>query len=293
MLDLNQLHTFVTLARLQHFGQAASALHMTQPNVSLQLKNLEQVTKAKLIERAPFRLTPAGERLLASASLVLDELQLCQSDLNALAGSQGALAIAASDMLSRRLLIAPLQQLKQAFAGIDLRLYNTTSDQAAELVKRGKADLGLVLAQPRVATLSFTPLAPVPWCAVGDGLRRWQAQAAGAPRVGHDEPTLILLGEETRTHSLLAPYLPRLGLGAYRVMAVDSVDAQLDWASAGFGVAIVPELALSSVRSREVACEVLGSIPPTPLGYVVRQDQVLSRPIKQLLLWIEAQMRQG
>lgn len=61
MLDIHWLNTFVTLARLQHFGQTATELHMTQPNVSLHLKNLEQATRVKLIERSPFRLTQAGE----------------------------------------------------------------------------------------------------------------------------------------------------------------------------------------------------------------------------------------
>ncbi|MGL4448142.1 MAG: LysR family transcriptional regulator, partial [Shewanella sp.] len=42
MLDLHWLKTFVTLAEYKHFGRAAAALHMTQPNVSLHLKQLEQ-----------------------------------------------------------------------------------------------------------------------------------------------------------------------------------------------------------------------------------------------------------
>ncbi|MGL4907124.1 MAG: LysR family transcriptional regulator, partial [Plesiomonas sp.] len=63
MLDIHWLNTFSTLARLKHFGQTATELHMTQPNVSLHIKNLETATRAKLIERSPFRLTQAGERL--------------------------------------------------------------------------------------------------------------------------------------------------------------------------------------------------------------------------------------
>ncbi|HAD40856.1 MAG TPA: LysR family transcriptional regulator, partial [Plesiomonas shigelloides] len=168
MLDIHWLNTFATLARLQHFGQTATELHMTQPNVSLHIKNLERATRVKLIERNPFRLTQAGERLLLSAENTLRELQLCQSDLNALGDfSQGTLAIAASDIISRLLLIRPFQLFKQQFPGIDLTLYNTTSDQAAELVRSGKADLGFVLAQKRSEPLHFTPLQPVQWCALG------------------------------------------------------------------------------------------------------------------------------
>ena len=84
MLDLHWLNTFVTLARLKHFGKTATELHMTQPNVSLHIKQLEQATRVKLIERNPFRLTQAGERLLQSAQNTLMELQVCQADLNAI-----------------------------------------------------------------------------------------------------------------------------------------------------------------------------------------------------------------
>lgn len=144
MLDLHWLNTFVTLARLEHFGKTAAELHMTQPNVSLHIKQLEQTTRVKLIERNPFRLTQAGERLLHSAQRTLQELQVCQADLNAINDlCQGTLSIAASDIISRLLLIKPFQSFKQEFPGIDLSLFNTTSTQAAALVKSAKADLAL------------------------------------------------------------------------------------------------------------------------------------------------------
>lgn len=213
MLDIHWLQTFVTLARLQHFGQTATELHMTQPNVSLHIKRLEQATRVRLIERSPFRLTQAGERLLQSAERTIAELQLCQSDLNALNQlSQGTLAIAASDIISRLLLIQPFQRFKREFPGIDLTLFNTTSDQAAELVKVGKADLGFVMAQKRSEPLFYTELQQVTWCALGHGLARWQARAVAGESDPLDEPTLILLGHDTRTRALIDPSLPLLAL---------------------------------------------------------------------------------
>jgi len=143
MLDIHWLNTFVTLAKLEHFGKTAIKLHMTQPNVSLHIKQLEKSTHVKLIERNPFRLTQAGERLLQSAQNTLMELQTCQADLNAINDlSQGTLTLAASDIISRLLLISPFQSFKKEYPGIDLSLLNTTSAQAADLVKSAKADLG-------------------------------------------------------------------------------------------------------------------------------------------------------
>ncbi|EOK5763116.1 LysR family transcriptional regulator [Vibrio vulnificus] len=281
MLDLNWLKTFITLAEVKHFGKTANELHMTQPNVSLHIKQLEQTTKAKLIERNPVQLTPAGGRLLKSAKLMLNELQICQSDLNAINElTQGTLSIAASDIVSRLLLIEPFQRFKNDYPGIDLALFNTTSSQAVELVKSARADIGFVIAQKESQPLHFTPLTQIKWCAFGDDLldKAWEAQ---------DKPTLILLGHDTRTRELIDASLPKLNLPRFRVMEVGSVEAQIDWAEAGFGTAIVPDFSLHTKTTLSRKVTHLEDFPATDFGYIVRQNQVLSKAAKQLLGWVE------
>ncbi|MGY5709279.1 LysR family transcriptional regulator [Vibrio cincinnatiensis] len=301
MLDFNWLNTFVTLAKYQHFGKTAAALHMTQPNVSLHLKQLEQATRVKLVERNPFRLTQTGERLLTSAQKTLLELQACQADLNAINDlHQGTLTIAASDIISRLLLIGPFQQFRKNYPGIDLSLFNTTSSQAAELVKSAKADLGFVIAQKEESPIHFTELRKVEWCALGNGLQKWQAMAnqpslpnkkTNDETLTADEPTLILLGHDTRTRDLIDVALPQLQLPNYRIMEVGSVDAQIDWAEAGFGVAIIPTFSVNPKRQLNTTITPLPDFSTTSLGYIVRQNQLLSRAIKQLLIWVDEEMQ--
>lgn len=289
MLDINWLKTFVTLAELQHFGKAAAALHMTQPNVSLQIKQLEQNTRVKLIERNPFRLTQAGYRLLETSQRTLMELQVCQADLNAINDqSRGTLTIAASDIISRLLLIKPFQLFKKEFPGIDFTLLNTTSSQASELVRNAKADLGFVIEQKESQPLYFTELQQVKWCALGNNLQAWQQQSEDATHA--EQPTLILLGHDTRTRDLLDQALPLLKLPRYRVMEVGSVDAQIDWAEAGFGVAIVPEFSLRTKKHLTTRITPLAEFPATRLGYILRQNQILSKAVKQLMLWVNEEI---
>lgn len=287
MLDLHWLKTFITLAELKHFGKTAAALHMTQPNVSLHIKQLESATRVKLIERTPFHLTEAGERLLKTSQHTLMELQICQADLNAINDlSQGTLTIAASDIISRLLLIKPFQLFKQAFPGIDFSLFNTTSSQASELVKNAEADLGFVIAQKESQPLHFTELQQIKWCALGDHLEEWQKALNDPSVMMEEEPTLILLGHDTRTRDLLDLALPALNLPKYRIMEVGSVDAQIDWAEAGFGVAIVPEFSIYMKPNLTTKVTPLPEFPTTSLGYIVRQNQILSKAIKQLLKWV-------
>ncbi|EAP96502.1 transcriptional regulator, LysR family [Vibrio splendidus 12B01] len=279
MLDINLLKTFVTLAEYKHFGKAANALHMTQPNVSLHLKQLEQQTRIKLIERSPFQLTQAGERLLETSQRTLLELQICQADLNAINDLKiGTLTIAVSDIISRFLLIRPFQKFKAQYPGIDLTLLNTTSSQASSLVKNAQADIGFVIAKEQHnESLYFTKLQELSWCALGDGFDIQDSDA---------ELTLILLGHDTRTRDFIDEGLPSLNLPNYRVMEVGSVDAQIDWAEAGFGVAIVPEFAVSTKQHLHSKVTPLMNFSSTSLGYIVRQNQVLSKATKQLLGWV-------
>ncbi|WP_375792483.1 LysR family transcriptional regulator, partial [Vibrio crassostreae] len=211
MLDINLLKTFVTLAEYKHFGKAANALHMTQPNVSLHLKQLEQQTRIKLIERSPFQLTQAGERLLETSQRTLLELQICQADLNAINDLKiGTLTIAVSDIISRFLLIRPFQKFKAQYPGIDLTLLNTTSSQASSLVKNAQADIGFVIAKEQHnESLYFTKLQDLSWCALGDGLDIQDSDA---------ELTLILLGHDTRTRDFIDEGLPSLNLPNHRVL---------------------------------------------------------------------------
>ncbi|MEZ8824147.1 LysR family transcriptional regulator [Vibrio sp. 10N.261.55.A7] len=287
MLDIHWLKTFVTLAEYKHFGKTAIALHMTQPNVSLHLKQLEQTTGVKLIERSPFHLTQAGVRLLESSQRALQELTICQADLNALNDlDTGTITIAASDIISRMLLIDAFKLFKTTYPGIDITLLNTTSAQASELVKNAEADLGFVISQKQTQPLHFVELQQVKWVAFGNGFERVSQDNNDASGSKNTELTLILLGHDTRTRELIDSALPKLNLPKHRVMEVGSVDAQIDWAEAGFGVAIVPEFAISNSRSLTSPVTLLEEFPSTDLGYIVRQNQVLSKATKQLLRWV-------
>ncbi|MEZ8069338.1 LysR family transcriptional regulator [Vibrio sp. FF145] len=290
MLDINLLKTFVTLAEYKHFGKAANALHMTQPNVSLHLKQLEQTTRIKLIERSPFQLTQAGERLLETSQRTLLELQICQADLNAINDLKiGTLTIAVSDIISRFLLIRPFQKFKVQYPGIDLTLLNTTSSQASSLVKNAQADIGFVIAKEQHnESLYFTKLQELSWCALGDGFDIQDSDNLPKSdiRDADAELTLILLGHDTRTRDFIDEGLPSLNLPDHRVMEVGSVDAQIDWAEAGFGVAIIPEFAISTKQHLNSKVTPLTNFSSTSLGYIVRQNQVLSKATKQLLGWV-------
>ena len=73
-MDIKQLKYLIALDRTRHFGQAAAACHITQPTLSMRIRNLEEELNLTLIQRGQrFEgFTPEGERILAWARALLD-----------------------------------------------------------------------------------------------------------------------------------------------------------------------------------------------------------------------------
>src|SRR5678816_883505 len=87
-IELRHLRYFLAVAELAHFTRAAAKLHVTQPTLSHQIRELEGQLNLQLFDRVGRRvkLTAAGETLLSHAQKVLRELENAQTALNELHG---------------------------------------------------------------------------------------------------------------------------------------------------------------------------------------------------------------
>src|SRR5580704_2236987 len=111
--QLHQLEYFVAVAEDRHFTRAAERLHVAQPSVSAQIRQLERTLGTQLFHRAPGKvsLTDAGELLLPLARRALadvEELVDGVADLDSL--QRGRVAIGATPSLSTTLLPAALSR---------------------------------------------------------------------------------------------------------------------------------------------------------------------------------------
>ncbi|MDR2678159.1 MAG: hydrogen peroxide-inducible genes activator [Zoogloeaceae bacterium] len=149
-MTLTELRYIVALARELHFGRAAERCHVSQPTLSVAVKNLEKRLGVLLFERAPgdIRLTQVGKRVCAQAEKVLEEVvrveELAQVGKNPLSGSL---------RLGVIYTIAPylLPQLIRALHGLapEMHLYlqENYTHRLAEGLKTGEFD-ALILAAP-------------------------------------------------------------------------------------------------------------------------------------------------
>ena len=137
-MDPHLLRTYVTVARLSSFSEAARELGYTQSAVSQHIAALEQDLGAPLLTRRPVAPTSAGERLLEHAGPLLLRLDAARADVVRMAAVPAhglTLAAAPTALLPRAVAALPA-------AGVTLRVLSRAEIPAA--VATGVADLGLV-----------------------------------------------------------------------------------------------------------------------------------------------------
>ncbi len=142
-----RLKVFHTVARLLSFTKAAEALHMTQPAVTFQVRQLEEYFNTRLFDRThnKVNLTPAGERVAEFAERIFDLYSEMENSVRDLTGEiSGALTVGASTTIAEYMLPALLGEFKIRYPDINLRLKVSNSEGIVSMVEHNVIDLGVV-----------------------------------------------------------------------------------------------------------------------------------------------------
>jgi DNA-binding transcriptional LysR family regulator len=161
-LTLEQLRIFVAVAERQHITRAAEALNLTQSAVSSAISALETRHGVTLFDRVgrSIILNETGRTFLAEAQGVLDRAKAAEGALDDLSGlMRGRLSIMASQTIASHYLPKYLVAYRAAYPQILIDVHSGNTDQVADGVESGQAELGLVEGRVDRPTLSSTLLA--------------------------------------------------------------------------------------------------------------------------------------
>ncbi|MFZ9038627.1 MAG: LysR substrate-binding domain-containing protein [Gammaproteobacteria bacterium] len=125
-------------------------MHMTQPAVTFQVRQLEEYFNTRLFDRThnKVNLTPAGERVAEFAERIFDLYSEMENSVRDLTGEiSGALTIGASTTIAEYMLPALLGEFKNRYPDINLRLKVSNSEGIVSMVEHNVIDLGLVESQ--------------------------------------------------------------------------------------------------------------------------------------------------
>lgn len=248
-ITLRQLHYFRALAETRSFGRAAALVNVSQPALSMQIKELEAILGTALIERSPrdLRLTRAGRSVLDRANRILSEAMELEADARHARGL-GELNIGMIPTVAPYLLPGTLAALRSADITRDLRLREAQTADLLDALRAGRLD-AIVMADPRSAPdLIAQPLFTEHFVLAGSPARlnSLGATPEALRPVGLPPEQLLLLDEG---HCLADQALEvcaldrrqtRLDLGASSLSTLCGLVAQ------GFGLTFLPEIALTT-----------------------------------------------
>jgi DNA-binding transcriptional LysR family regulator len=147
-MDIRQLELFIAVAEELHFGKAAERLHMSQPPLSQQIRQMETSLGVKLFKRTTrsVELTPAGQSFLTQARLVIDAMTAAELAAKAMGtGIFGRVRLGFAGAATRHLLPKLAREVKSRYPNIDLVLIgNLYANAAQAALSRGEIDLGFV-----------------------------------------------------------------------------------------------------------------------------------------------------
>lgn len=146
-MDIRQLRSFVTIAHHRHFTRAAAQLHIAQPALSQQVRQLEQELGVLLLQRTRRRveLTAPGEVLLARAERILAEMERAQTDMAEFAGlRRGRVVLGVLQSLSGYWLSGVLTRFHARYPGIEIELQEDGTEQLVGLLAGGYLDFAVL-----------------------------------------------------------------------------------------------------------------------------------------------------
>jgi LysR family hydrogen peroxide-inducible transcriptional activator len=283
-MTLKQLRYFDAVARHGHFGRAAAACAISQPALSMQIKELEVALGAVLVERGArqVRLTKFGEETAQRVRAILrsvDELgDFARASRDRLAGR---LRIGMIPTIAPYLLPAVIARLSRTHKELDVHIREALTSRLIEELTEGRLDTA-ILALP----VSEPALAEIPLFTENFLLVR-PASDADAPVPGPEalrEMKLLLLEEGHCFRDQALAFCDIESTQPREVMDASSLATLVQMVGAGLGVTLIPEMAVA-LETRSADVSVVRFADPQPsrtVGMVWRKASPLVGPFLQL-----------
>ncbi|HEY9855499.1 MAG TPA: LysR family transcriptional regulator [Stenomitos sp.] len=269
-MNLDQLRTFAKAADTLSFTQAARLLHISQPAVSQQIRELESSLKVTLFERRgrTLALTPAGERLRPLALDLLSNVKRTEDELSEFRGvPQGVFLIGAECTPGTYLLPQALGVFTRDFPGVRLSLRVTDIESIERALQDGELDLAVTETSPsRLSGWERIPFFKDEYVIITPPDHRWASCSVIDPGELAGEP-FILRQKDWALRKGFAEQLLTAGFNPDRFMIrfeLNSTESIKHAVMAGLGVGFAPVHAmrveleagrLATVRIRDLSFE--------------------------------------
>lgn len=243
-MELIYFQTFREVAMRQSFTRAAEELGYAQSSVTMQIQKLERSYGVQLFERygRGLRLTSAGEELLKIAVQMLDLYQQSKEKLTQQGG--GVLSIGTIDSLASYFLPPYIQQIRQQYAELAIRLQPDRETVIMNKVKEGEIDIGLILEnKPSDSALKWITVREEPLVLIASPAH--PLSQLGEVTLAHLDGAEWMMTEASCNYRIMLEKLLRTNGISFRIgLELGNPEAIKRCVMTGSGISLLPKMAV-------------------------------------------------
>lgn len=243
-MDLRTLRYFIVVAQERNITRAAEALSMSQPPLSLQMKSLEDELGAQLFVRGKrsLTLTAEGEQLLRRARQILDLTEKTQQEIKTMRdGMSGTVFLSLVEGRAPYLAAQWIAGFREEFPLVRYNLWNGSSDDVLDRLRRGLADLAVVAAPYDHEHLEGFSVGTEPWAAIIPKNHPLARQGGkDIPLACLDGEPLIVPSRKSRIEAI-RNWFEEIGLEPNIICEMSNYVDAVALAERGVGISIFPQ----------------------------------------------------
>lgn len=221
---------FLAVAQHHSFTRAAAALHVSQPALSQQVRQLEESLGAQLFDRSGrvTRLTDAGEVYLRYAKRASQELQEARRAIHDVGDlSRGSLRVAVTPTFTSYLVGPLIEAFHSRYPNITLNLREIAQERMEALLLADELDVGIAFDELHAQDIDTYPLL-VETLALVVGSQHPLAQASAIGPLALNDESMILLSAEFATREQIERYCRQHGIRPQVKMEANAIGAVIE-----------------------------------------------------------------
>lgn len=285
-VTLKQIRYFDALARELHFGRAAESCSVTQPALSMQIHEMERTLGLALVERtrSGVQLTVKGREIAGRCARILGDVR----DLVAYARHSnsvlaGTLRLGVIPSVAPYLLPPLLPLLREAYPELELHVRETQTQLLTDELLEGKLDVLLLALPVKHADLTNRALFEDKFLLAVPKERKLSGRVRATPELIEHE-RLLLLEEGHCLRDQALTYCSLQQVDAVNTFGASSLATIVEMVSAGFGITLLPEMAVGiEERGRDIT--LVRFVEPEParsIGLVWRSTSPRTQDFEEL-----------
>lgn len=282
-VTLKHLRYFEALAQHGRFSRAAEACSISQPALSLQIKELEEILGAQLFERGArqTRLTGLGQEFVVRVRHILREVdELGDLARGASSAMAGRLRLGVIPTVAPYLMPHVIRDVTARFPAVDLRPREAVTQTLIEELSEGRLDAAIVALPVPQPSLHQQPLFDEEFVLVRP-VRDADCPVPTAARLREMRLLLLDEGHCFRDQALSYCKLPSTPRD---LIQGSSLTTLVQMVGAGLGVTLIPEMAVA-IETRSAAVSIARLAPPRPsrtIGIVWRKSTALAAQLSDI-----------